>query len=71
MSYTNSRTSKDGLPRGLSRDHVLSDVPVTFQQVFLLQSSHMAVQAASLPFSEGRNDGAGASSLHTTQSQGL
>lgn len=52
---------------------MLSDVPVTFQQVFLLHSSHMVVQAASLPFSEGRNDGAGAgaSSLHTTQSQGL
>lgn len=48
-----------------------SDVFVTFKEVFLLHPSHMAVQAASLPFSEGCYGGAGASSLHTTQSQGL
>lgn len=54
---------------------MVSDVPVTFKEVFLLHSSHMSAQAASLPFSEGRNGGGGggggASSLHTTQSQGL
>lgn len=50
---------------------MVSDVPVTFKEVLLPHSSHMAVQAASLPFSEGCNGGGGASSLHTTQSQGL
>lgn len=48
---------------------MLSDDTVTFDEVFFC-CSHMAVQAASLPFSEG-HDGGGASSLHTTQSQGL
>lgn len=47
-----------------------SDVPVTFKEVSPPHSSHTAAQAASLPFSEGR-DGGGASSLHTALSQGL
>lgn len=50
----------------------VTDVPVTFNEVFfLLHHSHMAAQAASLPFSEGHGGGGAASSLHTAQSQGL